>query len=345
MSDDLSSTSTSSLEDDLRASMQAMSPEAPETSTEPTEATSAPEATSEPATEDTPSGEPEDGLALARYADAMLGSSYSSKYKNDQEAILGWHNAVQRLSQRDEDAAYGRQLKEYESEFRSFLESRQRPAQAPPAEQLQQTNLPTIRDYERWKNEIAQKGEQASPETIRRFTEANEKIQEAMLNLAFRPHEVLKPVVKPEVEQLAQQAQQYTQQLAQQQQQMAWQNWIGENRSWIFEGGEYGKPLTPYAQRFMGHLQNAAQRQMPIDAGFQYAHAMAGMEQLQQQQQAQQAVAPKVEAPKKHATRQPAIAAPANAEPSYQDLVDKMDLEQHLLYNLRKAQASAGSVT
>ncbi len=104
----------------------------PETPPEPVAAE--PEAPSEePPAPEEPPVEGTDQPGLFDIADSLgVGQSLREKYQDETAALHGLVHGYQAIGKRDEDAQYGREFREYQSDFQKWLQERDTPAPADP---------------------------------------------------------------------------------------------------------------------------------------------------------------------------------------------------------------------
>lgn len=313
----------------------------------PSVATDAPD----DAGDDEPAGSAADQLsprALLEAWDAMQGTQFGQKYRSDAEFMQGMSHLSRRIGERDLDAEVGREFRQYQDDFRQYLAAKQQGGSPPAAQAAAQAEPPpTPEQVQLWAAEIARDGENADPGTRRKYAEAQRRMQDALLKIAYQPEAILKPWVDQAAQVAAQQAAQAAQmgagqQIAQQQEQLAVQNWAEKNKEWLFHGGDPNQGFTPQAVKFCEYFDQAtadSQGQMPVPKRFEYATRALWADHARAQQQQQKAAPP---APR--AQRKPSVAqSPKNPE-SYEERLEKYDLFQHLMAEYNDQLAAGGAV-
>lgn len=116
---------------------EAVAEETPVETTAPTEEPTE-TAETEPVSEEPP-GEPQSPADVFAIAEKMGKGWIKDKYADPDAALHGLVHAADKLRERDEDAAYGRELKQYQQQFSEYLQSlneppppQQQPEVAPP---------------------------------------------------------------------------------------------------------------------------------------------------------------------------------------------------------------------
>jgi len=242
---------------------------------------------------------------LLAYVKDTFGDDWTTKYGNDQQFLQGALNAMRLVGQREADAEYGRQARQAlagrEQEVIDFLSGRYQPQQTQPAAGPQEP--PTVEQIEAWQRQVA--AGNAPPDVAARYHDATQRMQQAVLNLAFRPQTYWEPVVQQQAVIAQQAADQRVAAMTQQQQRTAAiTQFEADNASWLYNDGKTAvSGFSPYGQTWVQHCQRAVHQLGIADpvGVIEYARDMVAAHLPQAKPTAQ---------PKPQAVRQPAIAAP-----------------------------------
>jgi len=270
--------------------------------------------------------EAEDPKALLQAVDKALGSAFSKKYENIYEVLRGAHHAMTRLSQRDEDAEYGRRLREMfggrEEEIARILQAQQ--AGQP---QKQQEEAPT------WEQVLLMTQQAESDPTKKaKLEEIQQRYMQTLHRLTFEPDKVLQPYLDGVSQQIAEQAQQNITAMLSQYDEIGYlRDWAAKNADWLYEDGDPRKPLTPRGEEFCRLHDQAAQMGIQhLPWRLQYATEM--MQAREGQKQAQQTPPPQAPKPKPQAVRKPALSGgpKQDKQKEYEEDLKTLSLEEHL---------------
>jgi len=311
-------------------------PETTEPSAEETAAQPAESGQTEPAAEGGEADVFNQALSnISQYA----GSNWDKKYKSFDQWVMGMRNLERRIGERDADAEFGRQVRQYEREFQDFLQSRQAPQPARQGQPQPTSDLPPYEQFQQWVDEVEREGDQASPEARRQVARINRELVRRLYQQQQNPQAMLEQLqgyIAPLV-------QQSTQQVAgdirrnQSQQQMVDQ-FREQHKSWLFVGGQPGvENFTPDGYRLSQYGNELMAQGIPIGNALQMAYDRLYRERSEQQRQ-QEAAAIKPKPVKPAAQHQPAVAAPAGGDPeeTYREDLRKFanqpdGLAQHLM--------------
>jgi hypothetical protein len=263
---------------------------------------------------------------LLEFVDQGWGHNFGQKYRDDAEFITGAVHADKLLGQRNEDAIYGRNVRQHEAEFREFLRQRQAPQQGPqhppqPPGQVPppQPQGPSWEQIKAWRNEVARDGENASPQAREGMEQFNQDALQTLHELRTQPGQFavqyLAPHLAPGVAQVTQQT--MGQVSANMEETNKVQGFVREHKDWLYQNGQVGPPesLTPDGKWVTDYALALERQGYPGSVALDYAHKTLFQYRVQQQQQ-NQPVKPKPVKPA--AQHQPAVAAPTGGDPEEQ---------------------------
>ncbi len=205
---------------------------------------------------------------LIRWMKERLGADYAEKYQDDLELLRGLDNAVRLIGQRNEDAQLGRLLREDPEAARRYLEQvagvtdepQQEPAAAGrQAQQRQAEALGAPRWDPKWEYLFDAEGKprpDADPAEVRKAQKWATDFRRWQIEFAQNPEEKLAPLVEQKAREILQQelgAYHY-----QMTDQMKAQQFLEQNKDWLFEGGQVGGELSEAGRLFQEGLQEAA---------------------------------------------------------------------------------------
>ncbi|KKK70759.1 hypothetical protein LCGC14_2920750, partial [marine sediment metagenome] len=259
-----------------------------------------------------------------RIAGSAPGHTMIEKYPDDGQFLRGMAHAQGMLGKRDADADLGRAFRSRfgsEAEMRAFLQG-QSPAATPPQQQpppAAETTPPTFDQVRLWQQQVASAqaaGQEPPAEVARQLDAVNQQMQRAAFELATNPQALLKPHLDQQAQQVNQVIQQSQQQQAAAVAQAQWvQQFEETHKGWIAKGGQMTPGnLTPDGERLMQHVAAEVQRGRSQAEALHY-----GLQALQAEKAQQQPTAPTVPPVKPQGHHKPAVAAaPApNAEEVY----------------------------
>ena len=258
---------------------------------------------------------------LLEFVDQGWGHNFGQKYKDDAEFITGAVHADKLLGQRNEDAIYGRNVRQHEAEFREFLRQRQAAQQAPqPPGQVPppQIQFPEYEQIEAWENEVARDGDNASPEARRGLEQAKRQMQRAAYEFGAHRNRVTQQMAQEMAPQFTQVAQQTAAQTAAANAQVnEVRTFMHEHKDWLYHNGQMGPPenrnYTSDGQ-WVTDYAIALEKQGQVFGALALDHARKTLyEYRMQQQQQNQSAKPRPVKPA--AQHQPAVAAPTGGDP------------------------------
>jgi hypothetical protein len=293
----------------VEAALAAQTPSQPETPTEPpAEPETAPESPEEPegaTTDEEPSGE---DASLLEFVRDELGKDLSGKFKDDAEFLKWAVNAESLIGKRDEDAVYGKQIRQLlagnEAAFQEFLSGRQQ-AQATPQPAAEQPV-----SYEQWQLMQAQVASgKASPAVKERF----ERIQDEIARRLYESATVnpLQAAVEQRLQTLESQ---FEQRLSQREMQDQLSAWDRQNAATLYVNSDPNAGFTPVGKRFEELFQETQAEIPGVLSRAKYALRMA---------QAEQPKPNPTRKPPQKAKHQPAIAVPPATAKTQADLLDQ----------------------
>ncbi len=264
---------------------------------------------------------------LMEFADQTLGSSFGQKFKTDMDFLVGMDHLTKRIAQRDEDAVYGRNVRQHEADFREFLHQRQsgqQPAQQPPKVPGQvpppQSAGPSREQIKAWRKELAREGENASPEAREGVEHFYEEAFDTLHQLRSQPGqfamEHLAPHLAPGTAQVTRETME--QQSANVEEGNRIRGFLQKHKDWLYQNGQAGPPespnYTPDGQWTTDYALALERQGYPGSVALDYAHKTLFQYRVQEQQQ-QQNQSAKPKPVKAAAQHQPAVAAPTGGDP------------------------------
>ena len=276
---------------------------------------------------------------LVKFISEAYSYDFGGKYQDDDAHIRGTINADKLLGQRNEDAIYGRNVRQHEVEFREFLRQRQQaaqqapqqPPQAPgqvPPPQAAQSPGPSREQLKAWRKELAREGENASPEAREGVEQFYEEAFDTLHELRTQPAQFaiqhLAPHLDPRVAQVTQQTMGRVS--ANQEETNKIHGFLHEHKDWLYQNGQIGPSenpnYTPDGQWLTDYALALERQGYPGSVALDYAHKTLFQYRVQQQQQSQAANPKPVKAAAQH---QPAVAAPTGGD---QEEAYQQDLKQ-----------------
>lgn len=300
-------------------------PVEPAASAEPAVDSDATATPAEPASDQPDPEQPDaEQRKLLEFVDQGWGSNFSQKYKDDAEFISGAVHADKLLGQRNEDAIYGRNVRQHEAQFREFLrqsQTAQQPPQAagqvpPPQPQPQG---PSWEQIKAWRNEVARDGENASPQAREGMEQFNNDALQTLHELRMQPGQFamqhLAPHLAPQVAQVTRQTMGQVDSANAEVNQV--QAFMREHKDWLYHNGQMGPPenrnYTPDGQWVTDYAIDL-EKQGRVFGALALDHARKTLYEYRvQQQQQHQGIKPKPVKPA--AQHQPAVAAPTGGDP------------------------------
>jgi len=266
---------------------------------------------------------------LAAWMRDNLGATYASKYKNDFELLRGLDNAVHLVGERSEDARIGKWLRENPREAAEYLrqqvgmpagEPRQEGSEAGAADQPARWNP----KWERLFDASGQPVEGADPREVDKARQWAESYRQWQIEFADNPEQKIAPIVEQKAREILQQ--ELGSFKYQMDDQSKAENFLRENKDWMFSGGEVGGQLSESGQLFhQGLLEGSSMGLADHDSLVRYAtnYALAGMNV---QNDGRQGTAPDPPTNRQAAKRTPSVAVPSPDD--VPDMKDGETLEQ-----------------
>lgn len=209
------------------------------TTATPSEAASTDRSDSTLATSDSDS-EIEDGVFRA-----LLKEDFgldASKYTNDYEAVKGLVEASRTIGARNEDAEYGKQVKQLlsgrESEFQAWLDS-QKNGKSTDTTKSSTTEIPTWEQYQLLAAQAS--AENASATTKQRYADVQAEATRRLYESGRNPETIVQPVmdkVMAKVEEML------AQRMGAQTEQTVIDQMVSRNAEWLHVDGDTTKPMT-----------------------------------------------------------------------------------------------------
>jgi len=316
------------LSEDLEATMDTGAPE-DQTPPETPETPKTPETT--PAEPDEPNEGASGPDSFLDFVRERYGADLASKYPDDLTAVEGLVNAHRKLSERDEDAAYGREMRQYEQDFQQYLAWRQQQqAQAQPPSQPGTQEKPEFDPNWRYMVTRDEQGNLvpvpgAPADVVQKLQRAQEYIQTRIQDLIFNQEPVPPEHVIAQAQQAAQQVAMSTiqQQIAEQQAHSEMQQFATENREWLFVDGDPNKGPTAALRQLEGVWPQFA----PGIQNGQYTPRQAielAMNVVRGMQPAPQTVEPKPQAKHKPGVAKPPAPGPDDEIPEGETLEESL---------------------
>jgi ATP:corrinoid adenosyltransferase len=200
----------------------------------------------------------EDEADFISYVRSQFGEDLSGKYKDPEEAVKGLVEAYRTVGRRDEDASYGRALRELiqgrEQDVAAYLSGQQKPTE--PAAGKRKTSERELEDFppdaDNWQYQLVEKDGAYSPATGAGFTIAeynayNRALQKRVQQMAreFPDLKAIPDKVKRDIGQLQGSAEQ-------QLERQAIKETLNRYGKAIFIDGDQSGPLTAEGQRING---------------------------------------------------------------------------------------------
>ncbi len=209
---------------------------------------------------------------LIQWMKDRLGADYAEKYQDDLELLRGLDNAVRLIGQRNEDAQLGRMLREDPEGALRYLREvagvpldgagGQQPQAAAADRQAQQQQAEALgapRWDPKWEYLFDAEGKprpDADPAEVRKAQKWATDFRRWQIEFAQNPESKLAPLVEQKAREILQQELgAFTYQMNDQ---MKAQQFVDQNKEWLFEGGQVGGNLTEAGKLFYEGLQEAA---------------------------------------------------------------------------------------
>jgi hypothetical protein len=277
----------------------------PEPSAEPEVTPESPEVPEGDATEEEPSGE---ASSIIEWIRDELGEDLSGQFNDDRKLLESLLNARKLVGQRDEDAAYGKQLRQAlagkEAVLQEFLAGKQQPQETPPPVNEQPI---TYEQYQLLQAQIA--SGKATPAAREKWERIQEEFGRKAFEMAFQ-----NPVQAQLEQRIKVLESQLEQRLSQREMQDAVNSWEKQNASALFINGDQASGLTPLGAK-ADEIYRTKLAAMP-----------PGVERAQLALELAQASQPKpnpTRKPPQKAKHQPAIASPPEKTKSQEELIEK----------------------
>jgi len=287
---------------------QTASPEpetTPEPPAEPDVAPESPEVPEGDATETEPSG---DAVSIIDWIRDELGEDLSGQFNDDRKLLESLLNARKLVGQRDEDAAYGKQLRQMlagrEAALQEFLAGKQKPQEPPSAASEQPLT------YEQYMDLQAEAAEaNASPEVKTRLAKLQREFGRKVYEMAF--HNSVQAQLEERVKELESRLEQ---RLSQREVQDEIDSWDKQHAAVLYVNGNAENGFTPLGSRFES-IYRTELADMP--------HGAKRANLAMKLALAEQPKPNPTRKPPQKAKHQPAIATPPAKAKSQADLIDE----------------------
>lgn len=170
-----------------------------------------------------------------------------SKYRNDAEGLRGIAHLLRKVGERDEDAAWAKQIKPYKDQIEAWISA----GQKQPGKQVDAGGDPEPEYNEAWETLVAQNA--ASPDIVQKYNQHVLWERRQLRKLSKNPEAILEDLLEKKLSErlkgIESQTAEITESLTQQQMNAAMAAWTQQHANDLYVNGDPKAGMTPTGKR------------------------------------------------------------------------------------------------